>query len=255
MITFLDTPTHVVACRVEGRIEGADYDALAARLNSTLEQHDRIGLCIEVVSPQGVTAEAVVKDASYGLRQIRHLNRFHHVALVTDVDWLRTLTRWENKVIPMVHVRAFPLAEREAALAWAAELPDLSRPGIVRLATSRDSALAYAVQGPFTADDVRRLVPELEAAFETHGQVDVLVRIASLPGVPWAALKGDLARTKMDALRHVRRYAVVGGPAWLSSAASLLDPLLRAEVRSFAADNEAAAWDWIGAQPAPEPMP
>lgn len=253
MISFLDTLPHVVACRIEGRIEGSDYDALVARINQTLGGHERIGLYVELVAPQGITADALVKDATYSLRQIRHLNRFHHVALVTDVGWLRTLANLQNKVMPVVHVQAFALADRDEALAWAAEQPDRSRAGIVRLATDRPHVLAYAVQGLFSADDVRRLVPELEAAFDAHEQVDVLVRVEEMPGVPWSALKGDLARAKMEALRRVRRYAVVGGPAWLSSAVSLLDPLLRVEVRAFRAEEEAEAWTWIGAQPAPGP--
>ncbi len=249
MIDFLESPSHVVACRVTGEVTGDDYDALVAALNAAFDAHDRIGLYVELASPRGVTAEAMLKDVRYGLQQLRHLNRFYHVALATDVDWLRTLARWENKILPFAHVRAFPLDERDAARAWAAEQPDTSTPGLTRIPTNRDDVYAYAIRDTLSARDVETLIPEMEAAFAAHDEVDFLVRIESFPAVPWGAFTRDLFQTKLDALRHVRRYALVGGPAWMRGVVSTVDPLMKADLRSFDLDEEAQAWHWLGAEP------
>ena len=252
MISFLDAPDHVIACRMTGEVKGDDYDTLASALDAALERHPRISLYVEVSDVLHMTGEAVLKDIGYGLEQIRYLNRFYRAALVTDVEWLRTLAKWENRVVPFVHVRAFPLAEREAAQAWAAELPDASAPGLVRLATTKPDVFAYAIRDTLSAQDVEGLIPEMNAAFEAHDKVDLLVRIESYPAIPWDAFSRDLVRTKVNALRNVRRYAIVGGPGWMSGIVSFLDPLFKAEIRTFDRSEEAQAWDWLGARPADE---
>jgi hypothetical protein len=43
---------------------------------------------------------------------------------------------------------------------------------------------------------------------------------------------------------HVRRYAVVGAPAWAKAMITLLDPLTPVEARAF--DIESEAWAWVG---------
>jgi hypothetical protein len=45
---------------------------------------------------------------------------------------------------------------------------------------------------------------------------------------------------------------LVGGPDWLSRWLAIVDPLVRIEIRHFAADEEAAAWQWLGARPKAE---
>jgi hypothetical protein len=62
----------------------------------------------------------------------------------------------------------------------------------------------------------------------------------------------DYYRMKLGMLERLERYAMVGGPAWLGSWAALLDPLFKVEVRHFRSEDEAAAWEWLGARPVEE---
>ena len=48
----------------------------------------------------------------------------------------------------------------------------------------------------------------------------------------------------------VERHAIVGGQAWLAGWVSLANGLARAEIRHFPLSEEAAAWAFIGAEPA-----
>jgi hypothetical protein len=47
------------------------------------------------------------------------LTRWERIALVTDIDWMVRLTALFGWMTPG-ELRHFPLAEREAAIAWAA---------------------------------------------------------------------------------------------------------------------------------------
>lgn len=63
-------------------------------------------------------------------------------------------------------------------------------------------------------------------------------------------LTANFIRLEWRAARRLTRFAAVGGPAWWGVAFRVLNPLLRVTLRRFDAEDEAAAWDWIGAQPA-----
>ena len=53
-------------------------------------------------------------------------------------------------------------------------------------------------------------------------------------------------------MERVERYAMVGGPLWLTAWVSAVAPLLKLEVRHFTTDREDEAWQWLGATPRQE---
>ncbi|MGO4704783.1 STAS/SEC14 domain-containing protein [Microvirga sp. 2MCAF38] len=123
MIDIIPSADHVVAMRVSGTITGDDLDGVTATVERALERHDKIGLYADMMDFTDMTAEAFIKDLRYSLGHFRQWGRFHRIAVVTDKEWLRTVIRLENHLIPGIEIRLFGKNEREPALAWASGLP------------------------------------------------------------------------------------------------------------------------------------
>jgi hypothetical protein len=123
-------------------------------------------------------------------------------------------------------------------------------PAIRRIETDREDLCALEIVGHFTAADLENAYGLLEGAYAVHDRIDLLVRISRYDGFDWgAAFNEATIRGKTRALRHIRKYAVVGGPAWMRTVIGIFGPLTSIETRYFDAEEEAAAWEWMGAKP------
>ena len=123
MIEILSSPDHVAAFRITGTLTAADYDVIVAEVERKLARHERIGVLVDLTDFEDVTAEALWKDARYSLGLIGKLKRFPREAVVSDKRWVHLLARIADPLVPYVEVRAFHPGERDAALAWVADLP------------------------------------------------------------------------------------------------------------------------------------
>lgn len=123
-------------------------------------------------------------------------------------------------------------------------------PTIRRIDTDRDDLCALDVVGKFTAADLENTYGLLQAAYEEHDKIDLLVRISDYEGFDWSAVLDEsivVARSRV--LRRIRKYALVGGPTWMRLALGAFGPFLSTDVRHFALKEEAAAWEWIDGRP------
>jgi hypothetical protein len=55
---------------------------------------------------------------------------------------------------------------------------------------------------------------------------------------------------RAKSLRHLRRYAIVGGPLWIQASVTLMQPFLSIEMKTFETEDESKAWEWLSAEPA-----
>lgn len=123
-------------------------------------------------------------------------------------------------------------------------------PVIRRILTDRDNVFAFAVEGRLDEKALQNLYGLLEAAYETHDEVDLLIRLTGYEGIDWSsAFSESMFELRSKSLRKLRRYAVIGGPLWLHASISLMKPFLSIELRAFDADNEDQAWKWLEAEP------
>lgn len=264
MLTFTDpAPAHLLAARVTGKLTREDIDAFEARLDALLEDHERISVLVEIDGLRGMEPAAILKDLRLGLRGLGQLGRFHRAAVVTDLDWVRTVASWESGLVRTLEVRAFAPADRAEAFAWAGEAPppvEPEAPGTEPIPVDAPGLVAYRVHGPFTGADADRIAADVQAVAEAHAWVRLLLRFeGGAPGVRLSAVRGPLARLRREALRHVDRYAVVGGPDWVENVLEVMDPLVRVRIRHFDRDQEDEAWAWVreegGEPPAVERLP
>jgi hypothetical protein len=122
MIEILAAPDHVVALRMAGTITGEDVDHAVGEIEGKLARHERIGVFVDMTGFDDMTAEAAAKDLRYGFGKFSEWSRFPREAVVTDKQWIKTLVKVVDPLVPQVEVRTFAPAERDQALAWASEV-------------------------------------------------------------------------------------------------------------------------------------
>lgn len=124
-------------------------------------------------------------------------------------------------------------------------------PVIRRIDTDRSDAYAFAVIGTLSDAALENLYGLLDAAYDEHDKIDLLVDMTGLEGMDWgSAFSKETLAIRKASMSHLRRYAIIGGPLWVSASVNLARPFIALEVKHFSADQRDQAWQWIEAQPA-----
>jgi hypothetical protein len=124
--------------------------------------------------------------------------------------------------------------------------PELTIPNIRKLDTHRSDLFAFEVTGHITAGDIENIYGLLNEAYATHPKIDLLVRMTNYEGWDWDVVTREATMVgKTKALKHIRRYAVVGGPDWVAAMIRFFDPFFGVEMRHFTKAEEDAAWAWL----------
>jgi SpoIIAA-like len=120
-------------------------------------------------------------------------------------------------------------------------------PAMRRLEVDRANLSAFDVVGHVSSADVENLFGLLEAAYALHPRVDVLLRLIDVEEFDWDDVAADtMKQGKAAAREHIVRCAVIGTSAALSAAHGLFLDTSPVEYKEFSAEEEQAAWEWIG---------
>ncbi|GLU25054.1 STAS/SEC14 domain-containing protein [Brucella sp. NBRC 12950] len=124
-------------------------------------------------------------------------------------------------------------------------------PVIRRIPTNREDVFAFAIEGHLDDASLENLYGLLDAAYEGHDEIDLLIRLTGYDGVDWgSAFSESMLSMRAKSLRHLRRYAIVGGPLWIQASVALMQPFLSIEMKTFESEDEPKAWEWLSAEPA-----
>ena len=254
MLEFLKSPNDVIAIKIAGKLDAAEFDALVERIEGAIEGRDKTHMYMEVEGFSGFDLEAFAHYLPRGLAMLGKLDRFGRIAVVADQRWVRAWTRIESALLPGISYEIFMPEERDVALAWVEGRRDRPHePAIRIIETDSEDVIGFELNGKLDVEDVEAAAANFERAFESGRPLRILGRIKRIGGVePGALFSSEYVRMKMHALQRVERYALVGGPTWLRAWVTMIDPLFRIEVRHFPADQEEAAWSWLGARPKAE---
>jgi hypothetical protein len=111
-------PDGVIGFEASGRIEASDYrDVLMPAIGQLIEQGRDIRIVLVFARFEGMSAAGTWQDLKVG---VEHLTKWKRIALVTDLDWMITVASLFGWMTPG-QLRRFPLADRDRAIAWAAE--------------------------------------------------------------------------------------------------------------------------------------
>lgn len=257
MIEILDSAKHLVALKVTGSVTGEDVAKAHMATEDALKENERISFFAEIDDSVGLTLEGVYRDISEGLKSLGRLSRYYRAAVVTDKGWLGALARVEGLVFSSIDVRVFPKSERNKAFAWASEQPEPlpkpeePAPAIHFLQTTSDRVFAYEVNGKLREKDIKAAVEQFKPYLERGGKINVLARMRNFGGFDLLSVfDDDLIKLKYRSLSKVERYAIVGASPWMRNLLELVSPMFSTQVRVFDANEEHAAWEWVGAEQA-----
>jgi hypothetical protein len=112
-----DLPDGVVGFEVVGEVVADDYTATLIPALEAAAATGEVNLVFVLGDRyDGYSAGAAWQDTKLGVRHHMHWNR---IALVTDVGWITHVSTTLGFMVPG-DFRSFPLADKDAAIAWAA---------------------------------------------------------------------------------------------------------------------------------------
>lgn len=120
MLELMDAGDDVLAVKVAGKITSADLDAIMARLEDVMRQHEKVHVFVETSGIDGIEISALPSYTARAMPLFTKLNRFGRIAVVADQAWIRMATRIESAILPLISYRVFEPAQRDEALAWVA---------------------------------------------------------------------------------------------------------------------------------------
>ena len=118
MLTILDLGPDILGYRVDGKIDRADIERAFAEFDRLVATDRKIRVYVEVQSLGGITPEALWRDMQLGVPRLKDLGRVEKMALVTEVDWLRSAAGMGSALPGLLRLRTFTGAEQAEARAW-----------------------------------------------------------------------------------------------------------------------------------------
>lgn len=251
MMQFIESGADVIAVKITGKLMCDELLVLVERLEWSLDEHEKTHVFVEIEDFSGIEATALSEYLPRAFAMLGKLRRFGRVAVVSDLTWIRWATRIESALLPHISYETFTSDERHRALAWVeGKLNPLHDPSIRIIETDRPDVLGFELDGRISAADAEFAADYFNRALAEDRPLRLLGRVKCIDGAELGALLGHkYLAMKVGMLKRLERYAIVGGPAWLSAWVSALDPIVSAELRYFPADQEAQAWDWLDAHP------
>lgn len=120
------------------------------------------------------------------------------------------------------------------------------RPSVRHVPEARPELVTFEVLGQLDAEDMRSMADRVGRAFEQHGNIDMLVLFRRFEGATaGAAVEPQALKVEISSVAHVRRYGVVGAPAWADAMIALGGLVTPIDARTFDRDEEAEARTWI----------
>lgn len=119
---------------------------------------------------------------------------------------------------------------------------------VLRRESPRRDLLAFEIRKKITKSDMEWMSHVVDRAFDAHDEVDMLLIMTNYEGAELGALfDGDAMSVQARSNKHVRRYAVVGAPAWASAMINVFGSVSPVETNTFGLEEEASAWTWVSA--------
>jgi SpoIIAA-like len=238
-----DLPGGIDGVRAIGKISKEDYEQVFVPLLDEARREGRHIRFLYQVGPdfEGFTPGAAWEDAKIGLHFLR---LFDGCAIVTDLAWIRELTRLAGFFMPCP-VSVFSNTEFAGAVDWLRSLPEGS--AISHQLLPESGVIVVEVKQALRAQDFDSLAFTADTWIEAHGSLQGLVIHArEFPG--WENLASFFRHVRFVREHHrkVKRIALAVDSKLASLAPSIAEHFIQAEVKSFGYDELDDAIAWAG---------
>lgn len=250
MFKVKELKTNVWELTLTGVLEKDEIKTMERVLTPVLKGDGPLGLIVRAEGLKDMTANAMAEDAKFEFGMLAKWSKIAKMAVVTDLQAFAAVLKWIDPILPMIDMKAFGSSDVAAAEAFASDLPTklvaASGSGVNLLSDGKDGVLAYEIDGRITADDVDKLLAPLEAHMKGNETINLLVRFKDYDGFdPAILINGSVMGSKMSAIAHLGRYAVVGAPKWMAAMGGTVAAMMPFEMRMFDASEDDVAWDWV----------
>lgn len=248
MYNRLKTPPAVFAYQFTDKITKSDVDAIYDEIGQALETHDKVSVFAELLTEFDFDGEAAWRDLVRSPEMLKRYRQFDRIAFVALPSWITRIAKIEEKALAPfnLEMHVFDPLERERALAWVnGEVEDSNAPSVRELPSDDPEIAMYEIDGKIRKGDLA-VSKELLKKFQDDRQPRKLMTvIKDFAGFELSLLADkELFKMKLEAAKHLDRYAVVGAPSWLEGYIDSIGAFLKPEFRTFEADerDEALAW-------------
>ena len=120
------------------------------------------------------------------------------------------------------------------------------RTSIVARPSPRPDLLVFEVRAKITEPDIEGMAERVQSAFDALDHIDILLLMSNFEGAELSAIAdGEAMRAMTRSITHVRRYVVVGAPAWAQAMINVFGVVSPVHAKTFDLSEEALAWEWI----------
>lgn len=121
---------------------------------------------------------------------------------------------------------------------------------IQRTASARPDLLSFDILGHIPTEDMDWMAREVDGAFERHDEIDMLLVMRRFDGVDAGTMVDPaVLKVQFRSLGKVRRYGVVGAPAWANIMINAFDVVISVDAKTFALTDEVEARRWVEGAP------
>lgn len=240
----------ILQLTLSGVVDKTDIEKVEAAITPMLEGDGRIGLLIDIVELEDMTGDAIAEDMRFEFGMLAQWSKVARLALITDKKAFEAMMRWADPLLPSTEMLSFGPDRVEAARGWVADFPrdaeETAGRGIRIIEDGTDGLLAFEIIGSVTREDAARVLEPFQRLTGRDRKIDLMVRITDFSGFdPAMLVDGEFLGSKFQAIGHVRRYAIVGAPAWMRTVANAAAAVLPFDIRTFDLDDETAARAWL----------
>ena len=227
--------------------ETEDAETLAAFIKERLDSGQSGNLLIDMSTLDDITASglrAQIQNIPALLRFVYSLDR---IAIISHQEWLRTAARLESALLPGVEYKVYDTDETQAAVAWITGEQDAAHTGAFReIETGNPAIAAFEVAGRLDADESDRGMELVKARLGQPECTRLMMVVTAWHGFDADVLfSPSLMADKVGLINKLERYAVVGGPGWVTGMARAIGALLKPEIRVFDLDQRDDALAWL----------
>ncbi|GHB40001.1 hypothetical protein GCM10007094_31600 [Pseudovibrio japonicus] len=254
MFKHTSAAEHVLDVRFSDKISAGDVKEFEGILAKKLEKNPHLHLLLDFNEVTDISKDAMVEGLGVDLEFFRHIKQFSRCAVISDKEWPQAVAGFFNKVFPVIDRRVFSSSQVESAREWVAEKPATTgqqTPGFRRLNTTNDKLFAFEINGMISAEEMPAVLEDLKTFLDGHDKIFLLNRIKHFGGIdPAIFMQSGLLSARLATMQKAERYAIVGPPEWVEKVLHTLPKdFLDIEIKSFKAEDEDKAWDWLDAKP------
>ena len=109
----------VAGFRWEGKYDEKGVKQSFVQFLPELQARDKMNVYLEVGSLTEVEAKAIWEEIRFDVSNMREIiGKIDKVALVTDMNWIRSIAETSSAMVPGIRLKAFSFQEADAAKAF-----------------------------------------------------------------------------------------------------------------------------------------